>query len=151
MIIRDPKPEDLADFVGMVRDFMKEGVDKYGFGYDEDSTIQAFFLWQKNPRTISFMLEHEGSVVGIITGITSPHFFNGHNWYYYEHFWYIRPEFRNHGYGIKLFLATVNECEKRGIKHLVMANQKHFLGDYFDSIFTRLGFEPMENVWIRKV
>lgn len=151
MKVRLPQTTDLLDWLALVKDFLGEGVDKYGFGYDQQSAEQAFFVWQNNPRTISFVLEHDSRLIGCISGITSPHYFNANNWYYYEHLWVVAPEFRGRGGGIRLLLATIGECERRGIKHLIMANQKHFKAEEFNKMYQKLGFEPMEQLWIRKV
>jgi GNAT superfamily N-acetyltransferase len=151
VIVRLPQPTDLNDWIDLLKGFLSEGVDKYGFDYDEESARQAFFVWTNNPRTITYFLEHEERIVGCICGITTPHFFNAHNWYYYEHLWVVEKQFRNRGSGIKLFRETEAECKRRGIKHMIMANQKHFNSELFTKMYKKFGFEEMESTWIRKV
>lgn len=142
---------DLVDFVPMLQNVWDEGMDRFNYGYNEYCAERIFFLWQANPRTINFVLLQRDRLVGFMAGITAPHNVNYWKWYYYEHMWYVMPEYRSGGGGIKLLNATEAECKIRGISHMIMGHQVHFMKDYFHRLFPRLGFKEAEHLWVKEV
>jgi len=63
----------------------------------------------------------------------------------------VTPEIRARGGGIKLLKKTEAECKKRGIEHMIMANQERFMASNFERLYPKLGYGKIESLWIKEL
>ena len=129
------------DFCDLVKEFLDEGIDKYGWGVNTKDLHTTYHLWDKD---YAFLLEDEGCIVGILAGVVAPHFFNYENFYFHENMWFVKKDYRRSGGGLMLYRACVQRCHEKGIKRLVFGHTIQ-MKDEFEKIFKSLGFTYLES------
>lgn len=139
------------DWIELLEKFLKEGVDSEGFEFDREDAERAYYRWTRSTAAINYALVHEDRMVGCICGLMAPHYFNTKKHYYYEHMWYVLPEFRDKGGGIRLLKAVERECKMRGINHIIMSHSASYMSDYFKQLYGRLEYKLLEYHYIKGV
>ncbi len=149
MKVIKPEPKHIHYWTALVESFYKEGVDNYGFGYKRQDAERSYFLWLG--RQPGYVLQHEGEIIGCIGGVIAPHYLDYSTLYFHECIWYVKPEYRNKGGGIKLLARVEKECRKRGVSKMVMTHTYSMMPEYFESLYTKLGYTKLETKYIKDV
>jgi len=136
-----PKAEHVFAWVELAKAFIGEALVEYDWGMNEDHLHQTYHLWDK--KNWGFLLEHEGEIVGVLAGIVVPHFFDYDNQFFNEFMWYVKPDYRKSGGGIKLFRALEDRCREHNINRIVMGHTKYMASD-FEKLYTKLGFTYLQ-------
>ena len=149
MKVIKPLPEHLTDWIHLVEEFLKEGIDEYNFGYKKEDAETTFFLWIA--RQPAFLLEHGGEIIGVLAGSVGTHFFNYAGTYFQEAMWYVLPKYRHTSGGLKLLRAMEQECKRRGITKMVMAHTYSLMPRHFQKLYKGLGYKRIETKYIKDI
>jgi len=146
------KPENVhcKDFIKLIKRFEQEGIDEgIQFGFNYDDLEKTYYGWiQSQP---GLMLEHNGEIIGCIAGIVVPFLANYSTLYCLEHIWYVVPEYRDKGGGIRLLRTFEKVLKEMGVKKLIMAHSLTFKARYFRRLYKRLGYKPLEAQYIKDI
>lgn len=129
------------EWVELVKKFLAEGIGEYGWGVDDESLHRTFHSW--DPRFAWGLENDEGRLVGCLTGLCVPFFFNHRNLLFQESMWYVEPEFRGTGGGLMLYRRCESDCRKYGITRMIFAHTR-YMTDEFQQIYKRLKFTYLE-------
>ena len=146
--VRRAEANGIHDFKRLVHAFYDEGVDRYGFGLNDEHLESAYFRWIEGH--IGLFLLKDGEVIGGIAGLLIPYILNLDTFYFHEMFWYVDPEYRAKGWGIRLLTEAEREAKRRGAK-LIMMVHAHSMPQEMDSIYRRLGYRICETNYIKEL
>jgi GNAT superfamily N-acetyltransferase len=137
----EPLDHHVFEWCELVHQFLDDGIDEYGWGVSENDLHTTYHTWDK--KNWGWLLEHEGEIVGVLAGVVVPHFFNHKFLLFNEFMWYVRPEFRGTGGGLRLYRAAYDRCKEYGISRMVFGHTKHMKKDFI-RIYEKLGFTYLE-------
>jgi GNAT superfamily N-acetyltransferase len=137
-----PLPEHVFAWSELAKQFVAEGLKDYEWGLNEEDLHTTYHLWDK--ENWGFLLEDKGKIVGCLAGIINQHFFDYSNNFFHEYMWYVKPDFRGTGGGIKLYRALERRCNERGIKRIVMGHTSYMAQD-FEKLYKKLGFTYLQS------
>lgn len=148
MTVIEPEAHHVFEWVELAKKFLDEGIDEYGWGFNEEDLHKTYHIWDK--KNFGWLLEHEGKIVGVLAGVCVPHFFNHKFLLFNEFMWYVLPEFRGTGGGLMLYRACLERCKRLGISRIVFGHTKH-MSKEFEKIYTKLGFTYLETQYEKVV
>jgi GNAT superfamily N-acetyltransferase len=132
--------EYVFEWAELAKAFITEALAEYDWGVNEDDLHTTYHAWDKD---FGFLLLDEGKVVGCLAGLLTPHFFDYSNLFFSEFMWYVKPEYRNQGGGIKLYNACLARCKERGVTRMVMGHTSYMQED-FTKLYRGLGFKYLQ-------
>jgi len=133
-------PHYVFEWCDLVHRFVEECIKEQDWGCNDEDLHKTFHSW--DPR-FAWGLVHEDKLIGCLTGIVVPHFFNYANLIFQESMWFVIPEFRNTRGGIMLYKRCEEDCRRYGITRLAFAHTK-FMKEGFEKIYQGLGFSYLE-------
>lgn len=96
----------------------------------------------------SFVLCHNGSVVGVLAGMVVPNCYNG-GLVYQEVIWYVNKKHRK--YGLKLIRAVESWCKDQGVKMIIMGYIANHNPEQMKKLYEKCGYREMETQCIKKI
>ena len=141
MEVITPLPHHVFAWSDLAKEFVKEALTDYSWGLNEDDLHETYHLWDKT--NWGFLLEDKGEIVGVLAGVVVPHFFDYSNSFFNEFMWYVKPDYRKSGGGIKLYRALEKRCRERGVTRLIFGHTK-YLADDFTKLYKKLGFTYLQ-------
>ena len=91
-----------------------------------------------------------GRICGGIAGIIYPWVFNQSIPVMHEWFWWVDPEYRGSS-GIKLLRKFEKESKKAGAVKIAMIKPETNLSEGVAKIYSRSGYKPLEETWIKSL
>lgn len=148
--VRIATPEDRIKLLELSQAFFNES--HYAKTSTFDSlvtlnTIDSYFERRKE-EAIIFVLTHKGTIVGMISGLAIPSFFN-RDYTAVEHIWYVLPEFRGR-HSLSLLKALMAWSKHVGCKTLVATGQTQDETN-LRGLYTRFGFIEKEYTFIKEL
>jgi len=136
-----PLPHHVFPWCELAKDFVAESLKDYNWGLNEEDLHTTYHLWDTD--NWCFLLEHEGEIIGCLAGIVVPHFFDYSNVFFNEFMWYVKPEHREGGGGLKLYRTLEDKCNEQGISRIVMGHTK-YMASNFEKLYKKLGFTYLQ-------
>lgn len=66
-----------------------------------------------------------------------------------EYFWYVHAEERG-SIGVRLLAALEAECERRGVRRLLMMHMVHEASERFDHLYRKRGYVHKEQLYVKR-
>lgn len=145
MIIRDAQPEDFNDLERLGRDFAKAA----GLP-DVDKDTLDFTLGNLLENGI-FKVAVNGSVIGCAGALVFPQWWNASEIVAQELFWFVDKDHRGTSAGIRLLKALEKSAKEKGAKKLMMICLHDLDGEKVAKMYSKLGYVPQEQTYIRKL
>ena len=134
------------DVERLVTNFYEESIKKYDMGLDKDMLHRTIIDVANNKN--AFLLIVHDKCEGILAGIEVKGLLNNKR-VFQEVIWYVNKSFRK--YGIILFNEVQTILKKSGFDNIVMAVFENAQADKIRKLYSRLGFKPFEQHWIRGI
>lgn len=148
-MIRHAVLSDVPRLVELGSKFFQEAAWSDIAEWDDNATATALSGLIENPECIMLVAGGE-EIVGMISSLIFPLWFNPNILVAQEWFWYILPEMRGvGGIGVKLLLALEEEIQKRGVHISNFQSQESMPS--LDSLYIRLGYRPAEKTFIKRI
>ena len=133
----------------MAREFV--GLLGYGAELDEDSFLSSLGFMGSSPNTAMFVAEDEGRLVGAAGVFAEPLFFNHGIVAAQERFWWVDEDHRGGVAAIKLYRAIESWARECGAKLLFMVALDDARLGKIKSAYTKLGFAPAEQAFVKEL
>jgi len=150
MRVIKPEPYHVHEWTSLIDRFLAEGIDHFGFGIRQEDVETTFFLWV-NRNLPLLLLEDEGKIIGCLGGNLFPHWFNYDTLIFNEMIWYVLPEYRRGGGGVRLIRAMEKECKDRGVDKMVLGHTYALMPDDLRKLFEGLGYRIIESHYIKDI
>lgn len=145
-MIRELTTDDLPTLLPLCREFQAEG------GLPGEFVSEKFICSWNNFITLKmgvvFGMYRDGKVVGMLGGIAYNDLNDG-KMVVMEMFWYVVKEFR--GMGLKLLKTFEAWAIKRGAARLCMACLAGLNSDSMSSLYSRLGYRPLDLTFVKEL
>lgn len=129
----------------IVRNFHAESIGEYDNGFNSETVMEAILgADPKNAYLLTFDDKCEGLIFG--TRMRSP---TSGKTMYQEIIWYVNPDFR--GNGMWLFNEVQKRLKEDGVGIIIMAVMENSKTEKLKSLYTRLGFRPMETHYVKEL
>ena len=86
---------------------------------------------------------------GLILGIVYPYIFNPQILIAQELGWWVEPEYRGTTVGVRLLKEFELQARKKGANKIIMASLHNEYKDKLASIYNKLGYAPLEYMYIK--
>lgn len=137
MKIRQAVKEDAGPVVKLLKEFQEESLDEYGLFYDENFAKDFVTRYVEG----SLILENEGAIVGIISGVLSHYPLNAEK-IYTELIWFVTKRYRK--WGIKLLRELEGWARANGIKKIVMGHMANSKAEKLGRFYEKNGYRMFE-------
>lgn len=97
---------------------------------------------------VIFVDENEGEIAGTLGGVAYPEINSG-ELVATEFFWFVDPDRR--GGGLRLYRAFERWARAKGCRELRMAYLMDSMPEKLDTLYRRLGFEPVEVQYVKEL
>jgi GNAT superfamily N-acetyltransferase len=144
MIVRKITLSDIASANNLIKEFTDEALGEYGFTFNERNIYRMI----EGCIDHSFVLEHEGEVVGVLAGFIVKGFSDGEE-IYQETIWYVSKKHRR--YGIKLLKATEDYVKSIGIKKMMMVHLGNETSNKMQRFYEAMGYRHLETQYIKEL
>jgi len=149
LIIRDFFHIDFEQVKELIKEFYNESLKEYKITLDDatlDETLVGFIF----PH-VGIVAELNGNIIGCIGGYVSKSIFNKNQIMAQEAMWYMKKEFRNGTYGLRLLKAFEDKCKERGADLISMISIMNLNVEKVSDFYTRCGYSPMEFHFIKEI
>ena len=143
MEVIQPEPKHVFEFAEMANEFFEEAEGIQEWGVNQEDIHTTYFTYLNSVEHIGLLLQHEGKIVGVISGLISPYYFNYSNTIFNEFMWFVRKGYRSGGGGLKLYRVLEESCRKAGVTRIVMGHTRHKILE-FETIYEKLGFNYLQ-------
>jgi N-acetylglutamate synthase-like GNAT family acetyltransferase len=144
MLIRKAEIADIDGINELIKEFSIESLSKYGFYFNENH-IHSMIDRCKDQ---SFVIDINGSIVGIIAGEITKSIANG-ELIYQEIIWFVSKNHRR--YGLRLLSEVERYCKQNGVNKIVMVHLSNSLSDKLKELYFRLGYKQLEVQYIKEL
>ena len=117
--------------------------------YIEADCAASLSAFMDMPNFIS-LVSDDGGINGMISGITSPVYFNHAHTSGEELFWWV-DETAPQMVGVKLLKALENEAKSRGVATWQMKSLARLGGERMVKLYERLGYRASERTFIKEL
>ena len=146
MIVRDGNQEDFDKCVEYGYKFFQ--LSSYNsIPYDGESVKRMLNV--VTDQGLFVVAEENGVVVGMAGGITSPAYFNNDYLVGAELFWWVEPEYRDTGVGVKLLVELENRARAADITLWSMMLLETLEPEKSTEIYKKLGYKPAERTFLK--
>lgn len=90
---------------------------------------------------------HTDKAVGAVGALCSPLFTNREYTVAAELFWWVEPEHRNTGVGVRMFAKLEEAAKQAGVYRLSMMAVEGLELDKAAALYQRFGYSPTERTW----
>ncbi len=115
---------------------------KCGIAYDTESVIEM--TEQLIDNGIVLYAEDENEIVALMLVIITPCLMNKNYMMAVEWVFYVDPDYRRSGLGVKLIAAAEHILQQRHVKFFTMVSLTHVTPDAANQLYETLGFEHSE-------
>ena|SRR3990167_1328934 len=136
------------DVIKLVEDFHNEAVGEYTGLFDPNVLIENIVKLKDGNCHNAFLLITEDSCQGIIAGIEC-NSLTSKSKMFQELIWYVNKPFRR--YGVKLLQEAERRLKLNGIDIMIMAVLENSKTEKLKSLYSRLGYKPMETHYVRNL
>jgi N-acetylglutamate synthase-like GNAT family acetyltransferase len=147
MIIRKAELYDIQSVHEMVQDFQEEDLAQYGLGHTIDSTTAAIEMFIRHH--LGVVAVEDDKVIGCLGGFVTPFYLDKNSIVFQEILWYVRPENRSSGAGLKLLQKVMEVAKKAGCTHIVMGHPGSVAENITSKVYSHFGFKVLETHHIR--
>lgn len=147
-LIRQAEAWDVEKAFPLVEAFFKESAAKVGFEFDKRDVESL--MAEVSRYHVAIVAEHEGELVGLISGVISASPFCSEQKVFKELFWYVIPEHRG-DIGKALYRSCVDYLRAVGVELMIFASHKGGLDSGLDNFYFYEEFSPLETLWIKKI
>ncbi len=145
MRVIKPEPHHVHDVTLLIESFLAEGIEDWGFGYNESDSQASFFTWLDTQCLL--LLEADDKIVGIFAGLYSAHPFNYETIVLGEMMFYVLPDYRR---GSVLLLKEVEEIARsQGVTKLVLGHTANTKADKLARFFKMKGYKELERHYVK--
>lgn len=138
-IIRMARPEDAERVIEMGSRSIKIGPYRDDLVDNPDVTRRLYDLLIKNPQARIIVSETENLVTGLFAFVIFPHYYSG-ELTAGEIIWYVEPEYRAGGVGLRLLKEAENYAREAGAVRMQLTAPTEQLG----SMYKRCGYHQIE-------
>lgn len=144
-MIRQATIEDFDIILDMAKKFWQSTI--YEEEFDRDHTKKVVGL--AFDHGLIAVIEQKEGVVGFVGGVKSPLLANPNVMMGTELAWWVEPEYRKGGEGIKLMKFIEKLAKEQGVKYWVMVAMESSDPETAAKIYERLGYEKTESSYVR--
>jgi ribosomal protein S18 acetylase RimI-like enzyme len=137
MSIREAEASDIPRLVELGSRSLKDGP-YAGIIEDVPEQSKQFAEWMQGNGNV-LVGEEDGKVVGLLAFITTLHHFSGQP-YAAELMWYVEPEYRKGGIGLRLLWEAEKMAKAVGAKDMVFTAPNEDVA----ALYKRFGYEKLE-------
>jgi GNAT superfamily N-acetyltransferase len=119
-MIRAATLKDVPQLVPLARAFYAEAPPVGRAPFDEASTALSFRELIRNPIMHVFVIERDGTLVGVTAGVVAPLLFNHKAKRGQEFLWYVSPDARGTRDSLRLFRALEEWVKAEGATSFLM-------------------------------
>jgi len=113
-----------------------------------EKTVVNLFMCGRGTVIVA---EHDdGELMGMVAGVTQPHWFNAAHLVGQELFWWVDPLARGSGAGFKLMDAIEKWARDMGCKSFCMASTANLAPEKLARVYKRRGYVP-QDIYYAKV
>lgn len=117
--------------------------------YSVDDCERSLHAFMAMPSFICLVAEGAG-IEGMVSGITSPVYFNHTHLSGEELFWWVSPQAPQMT-GVRMLQALEKEAKAKGCKTWQMKSLARLNGERMDALYTRLGYRASERSFIKEL
>ncbi len=151
MTIRLAAPEDIPSLMRMAERFHAMAPFAELIPFCPESMADTFVKLATHDSGVLFVAEVDGAVVGMIAGITFPHWVNAAHRSAQELFWWCDPEYRGKGAGMALADALEQWSKDIEADSLFMASTSNLTPDALGKLYQRRGFSKQDIYYAKGV
>ena len=133
-------PKDVPHILEMGKSFCRALAEDY----DEDTIVSTIMRMISSPTEV--ILVEDGGMVG---AICYPHFFNVRHGIAQELFWWVNPDTRGNGIGVKLLAELEAWARDMGVSRLMVSSMASMPD--IGVLYERKGFRRFEQNWIKEL
>lgn len=115
--------------------------------YDHDST-EEYFRASMNCGLLA-VSEQEGQITGFIAGVAAPSMVNRNYLIGAELAWWVEPEYRKSGDGIRLIRHIETKAEDIGCKIWSMMSLEAQAPEEMENLYLKLGYTKAERTYVK--
>lgn len=136
------------DVVKLVENFHNEAAGEYLGLFEPQSLIDTITKLKGTESDNAFLLIVDDVCQGILAGVEFKSMTSGKR-IFQEMIWYVNEPFRR--YGIKLLKYAENSLKLKGINNIIMAVLENSKTEKIKSLYSRLGYKPVEVHYMREL
>lgn len=148
MIIRKAQLYDLPGVHILTEGFHEQDLEGWSLGHTKESADAAVEMFIKNGLGIVAIKDDE--IIGCLGGFITPYWLNALSIVFQEIMWYVKPEHRKGGTGVRMLKRSMEIAKDAGATHFVMAHTGT-QANKLSKLYTKLGFVPLETQYIRGI
>jgi hypothetical protein len=134
------------DIIRLGKEFEAEWAKEFGLGLN-DGALEAAIEEQKDS---SWLMVIDGRVQGFLSGmICELYAIPGLTWQ--ECVWFVSKPYRKSRESAMLLSRALKDLKKRGVDTIIMAHMNNGPGIRLGMFFERMGFEPFETHYIKRL
>ena len=147
MSVREALPQDFNEILDMCSDFWNSTIYEEPFNRDFTALrVNACF-----DHGLLCVADHDGEIVGFMSGLKSETLCSPEAIIATELAWFVKPDFRRHGYGIELINTFENLALREGVKYLTLGYMYSSMPEIVKSIYGKLGYRPTEETYTKVI
>lgn len=152
MNVRMATESDAEEIAGLGRQFYEAGgLNRYLDDYSEQAVRDLIARTIAEPSACTIVAEYGDRIVGMAAAVSYNHFLSPTVIVAQELFWWIEPEYRGSGAGLKVMRALENWALSVGASVMVMVTL-HGLGhERLDKIYRQDGYSPLEYSYMKRI
>ena len=147
-MIRDGREKDLNHIVEMARDFWKKS--QFSNEPFDDEMVEAMAK-ESMRQELMKVLQIENNVVGFCCGIAGPLLANADIKIGTELAWWVEPEYRSGGNGLKLLKGIEEAAKKIGCKYWNMIFMETSMPKEIEKIYQKSGYALGETIYTKRL
>lgn len=120
------------------------------FPYSAADCEASLRVFMGSDSFICLVATDGADIVGMVSGIIAPVYFNHAHISGEELFWWVDPDSANQGIGIKLLVELENEAKARGCQSFQMKSIDLLNGDRMGQLYKRRGYRASEHSYIKR-
>jgi len=153
IIVREATEEDIPKVLSLFyQEFLEERADEWTcFDYSHESLCSAIKSILKDKR-LGFLLVAEDcgkKILGAILMEGGRPLFNLQKFFYNEACWFVLPEYRGMGIGVKLFEHACLEAERLGANAVMMGRPLSEGFENLDRFYRSKGLKPGQAIYLK--
>jgi GNAT superfamily N-acetyltransferase len=148
-MIREAAASDIPEIARLGERFHAQaGWDEIAYSRDDCAASLAAFM--ESGAFLCLVAEHDGQIVGMVSGVVSPVYFNRGHQSGEELFWWVSDEAPQMT-GIRLLDALENHARDLGCETFQMKSLARLGGDRMTRLYERRGYRASEQTFIKRL
>lgn len=149
--IRNGRPRDAAALAELGAKFFEQSEFADIMGYVAADVAASLEQFMSHSAYMCFVAEAEGRIVGAVSAVLAPVYFNRDHLSGEELFWWVDPAHSAQGVGLRLLAALEREAADRGAVSMQMKSIDRLNGERMAKVYGRLGYRPSEHSFIKRL